>query len=277
MSSLLRRHAAVIAVSIQVDAAANAGSPPEVPSISGGGHGEPPTADEDMVATSQHDAAQPENKARRAALRKATNGQAMDPSSRARPPPTASEPGKAPQHRPVEQLEPPATETIKEWALRSSPRPLANAGLQINAKEAVRQLFEQRQKQICRTRSPERPDLKLSKEEALGWLLAYTHAGGASSKLRRGRSASSPASVRRRGSRNAMRCAARPGRSALEASERHICSGWVALCSGGDVHDHRERQQHRACTVIRSCLQPLANLFIELAFLMLKCHYHKCR
>ena len=116
MSSLLRRHAAVIAVSIQVDAAANAGSPPEVPSISGGGHGEPPTADEDMVATSQHDAAQPENKARRAALRKATNGQAMDPSSRARHPPTASEPGKAPQHRPVEQLEPPATETIKECA-----------------------------------------------------------------------------------------------------------------------------------------------------------------
>ena len=57
--------------------------------------------------------------------------------------------------------------------MRSSPRPLANAGLQINAKEAVRQLFEQRQKQICRTRSPERPDLKLSKEEALGWLLAY--------------------------------------------------------------------------------------------------------
>ena len=44
-------------------------------------------------------------------------------------------------------------------------------GLFVNAKEAVRQLFEQKRKEICS--SPERADLKLSQEEALGWLLAH--------------------------------------------------------------------------------------------------------
>ena len=44
-------------------------------------------------------------------------------------------------------------------------------GLFVNAKEAVRQLFEQKRKEICS--SPERADLKLSHEEALGWLLAH--------------------------------------------------------------------------------------------------------
>ena len=47
----------------------------------------------------------------------------------------------------------------------------STCGLLMNAKEALRLLFEQRRKLLCR--SPERPDLKISQEEALGWLLAY--------------------------------------------------------------------------------------------------------
>ena len=86
----------------------------------------------------------------------------------------------------AEQLEPPTVDELKEWAAKAFADPkgdrlelpaLAAAyqstnGLLINAKEALRQLFEQRRKEICR--SPERPDLQLSQEEALGWLLAYT-------------------------------------------------------------------------------------------------------
>ena len=86
---------------------------------------------------------------------------------------------------PAEQLEPPTVNQLKEWATWAFADPkgdrvelptLAAAyqstnGLLLNAKEAVRQLFEQQRKQICR--SPERSDLQLSQEEALGWLLAH--------------------------------------------------------------------------------------------------------
>ena len=81
---------------------------------------------------------------------------------------------------PAEQLEPPSVNQLKEWAAWAFADPkggrvelptLAAAyqstnGLLLNAKEAVRQLFEQQRKRICR--SLERSDLQLSQEEALG-------------------------------------------------------------------------------------------------------------
>ena len=85
----------------------------------------------------------------------------------------------------VDQLEPPAVNLLMEWAAgmftdpqgkRVSLTKLSVAfqstnGLLMHAKEAVQRLFEKRRKDICS--SPERPDLKMSQEEALGWLLGY--------------------------------------------------------------------------------------------------------
>jgi hypothetical protein len=85
-----------------------------------------------------------------------------------------------------ELLEPPALDLLTEWAGLMFTDPegklvelpalmvtfLSTNGLVLNAKEVVRLLFEKRRKDICS--SPERPDLKLSQEEALGWLLAFT-------------------------------------------------------------------------------------------------------
>ena len=86
-----------------------------------------------------------------------------------------------------ELLEPPTADTLKEWMKRMFSDPggvrlelpkLAAAfkptnGLLVNAKQAVFELFGTKAFKAGVCCSPERPDLKLSQEEALGWLLAY--------------------------------------------------------------------------------------------------------
>ena len=134
----------------------------------------------------EKDPSQPPRDAGRAPLRDGTNGQGSRPATRLTEVPAC--PGAVPVEtakEPSELLEPPTIDTLKEWASRAFTDPvgrrvelpaLATAyqstnGLFINGKEAIRKLFEQRRKELCS--SPERPDLKLSQEEALGWLLPY--------------------------------------------------------------------------------------------------------
>ena len=129
---------------------------------------------------------EPPAKGQRAPLQDVLNGQEPQQATRPREVPAyAAAVPYGSVDVPAEQLEPPTVDELKEWAAKAFADPkgdrlelpaLAAAyqstnGLLINAKEAVRQLFEQHRKDICR--SPERPDLQLSQEEALGWLLAH--------------------------------------------------------------------------------------------------------
>ena len=132
----------------------------------------------------------PPGKGERAPLRDGTNGQAQQPALRSREVPACLDtvPVGAPEQgvdAAGEQLEPPTVDMLKDWAaasfadvggVRVELPTLGTAfqstnGLLINAQDAVRQLFKQKGTPICS--SPERPDLKLSQEEALGWLLAH--------------------------------------------------------------------------------------------------------
>ena len=85
-------------------------------------------------------------------------------------------------------LEPPALEMLKEWAVKMFNDPEGKVidlpmlgrkyqetnGLIVNAKQAIFELFGTKDFKSALCRSPERDDLKLSQEEALGWLLAHT-------------------------------------------------------------------------------------------------------
>jgi len=87
----------------------------------------------------------------------------------------------------AELLEPPAVDMLKEWAVKMFndsegkvvDLPLLehvfreNNGLIVNAKQAIFELFGTKAFKAALCCSPERPDLKLSQEEALGWLLAH--------------------------------------------------------------------------------------------------------
>ena len=132
------------------------------------------------------ESSEPPQNGQRAPLLEAVNDQATSPFTRSKEVPACAPAVPVGSvEGPAEQLEPPSVNQLKEWAAWAFADPkggrvelptLAAAyqstnGLLLNAKEAVRQLFEQQRKQICR--SPERSDLQLSQEEALGWLLAH--------------------------------------------------------------------------------------------------------
>ena len=130
------------------------------------------------------DTEHPGDPEQRAALGEVTNNTGMRSSTRSTRVPASHEAVPDDGHT-SELLEPPTVDVLKESAAKmftdaSGGRvelpPLAVAyqstnSLIVNSKEAVRQLFEQKRKEMCS--SPERADLKLSQEEALGWLLAY--------------------------------------------------------------------------------------------------------
>lgn len=153
---------------------------------SDGDHVEQLSEDEEVAAAGANEAEQPREKVQRAALRDSSNGQEQPPSTRSSVVPASSGevPGDA-RVQAAELLEPPNVDLMKDWAAKAFVNPsgtrvelpaLSSAyqstqGLLINCKEAIRQLFEQHRKELCS--SPERPDLKLSQEEGLGWLLAY--------------------------------------------------------------------------------------------------------
>ena len=107
-------------------------------------------------------------------------------------------------------------------------------GLFVNAKEAVRQLFEQKRKEICS--SPERADLKLSHEEALGWLLA--HARGrrllVEEARRIGKAAGEQATaVKKPGSTPCATRRSRSRRGGERSTRRQRRRGWVATRTRG--------------------------------------------
>jgi hypothetical protein len=107
-------------------------------------------------------------------------------------------------------------------------------GLFVNAKEAVRQLFEQKRKEICS--SPERADLKLSHEEALGWLLA--HARGrrllVEEARRIGKAAGEQATAVKKPS--STPCATRRSRSRRGGGGRALNAEAATSWLGGNAH-----------------------------------------
>ena len=86
-----------------------------------------------------------------------------------------------------ELLEPPALGMLKDWAKKMFNDPEGKVadlpmldrvyeetnGLIVNAKQAIFELFGMKAFKAALCCSPERGDLKLSQEEALGWLLAH--------------------------------------------------------------------------------------------------------
>ena len=130
------------------------------------------------------DTEHPGDPEQRAALGEVTNNTGMRSSTRSTRVPASHEAVPDDEHT-SELFEPPTVDVLKESAAAMFTDPSggrvelpaltvayqSTIGLFINAKEAVRQLFEQKRKEMCT--SPERSDLKLSQEEALGWLLAH--------------------------------------------------------------------------------------------------------
>ena len=160
---------------------------PDATSGAAGGTAADTSNDEATPGPRVAESSEPPAKGQRAPLQDVLNGQESQQAARPREVPAydATVPDGS-VDGPAEQLEPPTVDELKEWAAKAFADPKGDRlelpaltaayqstnGLLINAKEALRQLFEQRRKEICR--SPERPDLQLSQEEALGWLLAYT-------------------------------------------------------------------------------------------------------
>ena len=143
-------------------------------------------AESNIIVGGTDDVQHPPKKVERAPLRESTNGQDQQPATRSSVVPAdASAVSDEAGGEPGELLQPPAVDMLKSWATQSFANPTGSRmelpalsaayqstnGLLINSKEAVRLLFEQQRSKICS--SPERPDLKLSQEEALGWLLAH--------------------------------------------------------------------------------------------------------
>ena len=137
----------------------------------------------------EHDVEElPEPVARRAELGDITNATAQPPESRSSEVPPPSEVVTGVQAaEPSEQLQAPTVEKFKEWATASFTSATGvrvelpaltvvyqeTNGLLVNAKQAISELFVMKTFKALVCRSPERPDLSLSQEEALGWMLAY--------------------------------------------------------------------------------------------------------
>ena len=130
----------------------------------------------------------PEVATRRAELGDVTNTTAQPAGSQSSevPPPCEAVTSEQPAE-PSEQLQAPAVDLVKQWASESFTSATGvrvelpalavlyqeTNGLLINAKQATSELFVMKKFKTLVCRSPERPDLALSQEEALGWLLAY--------------------------------------------------------------------------------------------------------
>ena len=127
----------------------------------------------------------PEDGVRRAEVYELTHTENQSPNLGSSEVPTASE--VVTDDNLEELLEPPALEMLKEWAkkmfndLEGKVVDLSmigriyreTNGLIVNAKQAIVELFNAKAFKAALCCSPEREDLKLSQEEALGWLLAY--------------------------------------------------------------------------------------------------------
>ena len=128
---------------------------------------------------------QPEDATRRAGPSDITNHEEQPTATRSRKVPPSPEVVTGDTSE--ELLEPPTVDTFKEWTkamltdasgdrvdlpkLTSTFR--STKGLLVNGKQAIADLFGMKAFKAARCHSPERPDLQISQEEALGWLLAF--------------------------------------------------------------------------------------------------------
>ena len=128
---------------------------------------------------------QPEGAVRRAELGEVTNIASQPSVAPSREIPPSSE--VVTGDHSTELLEAPAVEILKEWSVTMFNDPVGNLadlpmlghvyretnGLIVNGKQAILELYGTKAFKSALCRSPEREDLKLSQEEALGWLLAH--------------------------------------------------------------------------------------------------------
>ena len=211
-----------------------------------------PSLEEVHVEEAAQMPAQPGGEPRRAGLGEATIDTDQPPITRSSTVSSASEAvTREDSEEASELLASPTVDTLKQWAALAFTDPsgdrvelpaLATAyqstnGLLVNAKEAVRLLFEQKKKLLCR--SPERLDLKLSKEEALGWLLA--HARGRRLLVEEARkigklagTQATAAKVRLDAIRDAAkvaRCRARKGGASTEAIDEKAAQDYTEIAN----------------------------------------------